>query len=61
MNLDENIFDAKSKIDEVMDNYQEFADEFLKIRNKYKDKFTIENISKEYFGYYLNILELERR
>ena len=54
-------FNIASKIDEVINNYQEFVDEFLKIRNKYKDKFTLENISKEYFDYYLNILELERR
>ena len=45
----------------IASDYQEFVDEFLKIRNKYKDKFTLENISKEYFDYYLNILELERR
>jgi glycosyltransferase involved in cell wall biosynthesis len=54
-------FNIASKIDEVINNYQEFTDEFLKIRNKYKDKFTLENISKEYFDYYLKILELERR
>lgn len=54
-------FNIASKIDEVIDNYQEFMCEFLELRNKYKDKFTLENISKEYFEYYLNILELERR
>lgn len=54
-------FNIASKIDEVIDNYQEFMCEFSELRNKYKDKFTLENISKEYFEYYLNILELERR
>ena len=54
-------FNIASKIDEVIDNYHEFICEFSEIRNKYKDKFTLENISKEYFEYYLNILELERR
>ncbi len=54
-------FNIASKIDEVINNYQEFMCEFSELRNKYKDKFTLENISKEYFEYYLNILELERR
>lgn len=54
-------FDIASKIDEVINNYQEFIDEFSQVRNKYKDKFTLENISKEYLDYYSNILKLERR
>lgn len=54
-------FNIASKIDEVINNYQEFIDEFSQVRNKYKDKFTLENISKEYFDYYSSILKLERR
>ena len=54
-------FNIASKIDEVIDNYQEFMCEFSELRNKYKDKFTLENISKEYLDYYSYILEIERR
>ena len=54
-------FNIASKIDEVINNYQEFIDDFSEIRNKYKDKFTLENISKEYLDYYSYILEIERR
>ena len=54
-------FNIASKIDEVIDNYQEFMCEFSEPRNKYKDKFTLENISKEYLDYYSYILEIERR
>lgn len=54
-------FSIALKIDEVINNYEEYTNEFSQIRSKYKDKFTLESISKEYFSYYLNILEIERR
>ena len=54
-------FNIALKIDEVINNYEEYTNEFSQIRSKYKDKFTLENISKEYYSYYLNILEIERR
>ena len=54
-------FSIALKIDEVINNYEEYTNEFSQIRSKYKDKFTLENISKEYYSYYLNILEIERR
>lgn len=56
-----NDFNIALKIDELIDNYEEYKDEFSKIKNKYKNKFTLENISKEYFEYYSNILKIERR
>ena len=54
-------FNIALKIDEVINNYEEYTNEFSQIRDKYKDKFTLESISKEYYSYYLNILEIERR
>lgn len=54
-------FNIALKIDELINNYEEYKGEFFKIKNKYKNKFTLENISKEYFEYYSNILKIERR
>lgn len=54
-------FNIALKIDELINNYEEYKDEFSRIKNKYKNRFTLENISKEYFEYYSNILKIERR
>ncbi|PUE63611.1 glycosyltransferase [Arcobacter caeni] len=54
-------FNIALKIDELINNYEEYKDEFSRIKNKYKNRFTLENISKEYFEYYSSILKIERR
>lgn len=56
-----NEFNIAEKINDVMDNYKNYMDNFLKIKTKYKDKFILNNIAKEYINFYDKILKKEKR
>lgn len=56
-----NEFDIAAKIDDIIDNYQDYVIDFLEIKNKYKEKFNLTNLSKEYITYYEDILKMEQK
>lgn len=50
-----NDFDIAEKIDDVIENYEAYVDEYKKVKNKYKEKFLLKNIVNEYIEYYENV------
>jgi len=56
-----NDFDIAEKIDDIINNYELYTNEYSNIKKKYKEKFLLSNIVNEYLEYYEEVIESERK